>query len=566
MFKIFFRLNAFLDKKKQKTIWLLAFLYFLSPLIDLLGVSLTLPVLNGAIRPPVSARAVLRIAFLGVLFLGKGLFDLTINKISNNCMRDNACEWSVKIYELYARESLLYHNQRTVMQTIAGVKNDPEICAAMMQTYLRFVTHTLVLAGYFLVIIYLSGWEGVVCCILLTTVLCAVTLYNRSRIEKYGRQKRKTEIKLNAQIAAAYGSYKEMKIDSRSQNMLHRFQQTGTQYAQIQKEYAVTVTIVRILLQNVILSALFFLLAVLLLADIPIAGFLAEIVFFIVFLFRMVAEANVVSSAWNSLYSGRRFYEVFQENMERYQKVKLEEEKKEALRQKQITVSRGVRVLDLTFAYQEGKNILEHAEMEILPGKSTAIIGKSGVGKTTFLDLLLGLLSPQAGHIWYDDFDVVEGRDAQGLCRAKLGDVISYIPQTVYMNGESIRNNVAYMTEEGKEDEDRIMECLKCAQIWEDVKRMPQGMDTLIGDNGTTISNGQRQRIALARALYKNFDMLIMDEATAALDMDTESAILDSIRQMKAGKTLLLVTHHMNLANACDHIYKMENKKFVKVR
>lgn len=566
MFKIFFRLTGLLERKKRKTIWLLALLYFLSPFIDLLGVSMTLPVLNSAVRQPVSGRTILRIAFLGVLFLGKGLFDLAVNKVSNNFTCDNAYDWSVKIYELYSRESLAYHNRRTVMQTIAGVKNDPEICASMMQTYLRFVTHTMVLSGYFLVIICISGWEGMICCVLLTAILCVLTLYNRNRIEKYGSKKRKTEIKLHAQIAAAYGSYKEMRIDTRSQSMLHKFQKTGAQYAQIQKEYAVTVTIVRILLQNVILSVLFFLLAILLWADIPIIGFLAEIVFFIVFLFRMVSEANVVSSSRNSLYSGKKFYEMFRENMERYQRMKQEEEKKEALRLKQITVAGGIRIRDLTFAYQEGKNILEHAELEILPGKSTAIIGKSGVGKTTFLDLLLGLLTPQTGHIWYDDFDIVEGRDAQGPCRTELGNVISYMPQTVYMNGETIRNNVAYMTEEGGEDEARIIDCLKCCQMWEDVRRMPDGMDTLIGENGAIISNGQRQRIALARALYKDFDMLIMDEATAALDMDTESAILDSILQMKAGKTLLLVTHHMNLANACDHIYKIENKKFVKVR
>lgn len=95
---------------------------------------------------------------------------------------------------------------------------------------------------------------------------------------------------------------------------------------------------------------------------------------------------------------------------------------------------------------------------------------------------------------------------------------------------------------------------------------MPLGINTLIGENGLAISGGQRQRIALARALYKNFEILIMDEATAALDMETEKAVLDSIREIKGNKTLLMVTHHMSLANECELLYKIENRKIIRIR
>ena len=112
----------------------------------------------------------------------------------------------------------------------------------------------------------------------------------------------------------------------------------------------------------------------------------------------------------------------------------------------------------------------------------------------------------------------------------------------------------------------KVISCLQCAQIWEDVEKMPDGIDTLVGQNGTTVSGGQRQRIALARALYKDFEILIMDEATAALDIETEKAVIDSIRQMKGNKTLLMVTHHLSLADECEHVYRIENQKLVKVR
>lgn len=220
----------------------------------------------------------------------------------------------------------------------------------------------------------------------------------------------------------------------------------------------------------------------------------------------------------------------------------------------------------LTFGYVEGRKIFEDASIDIPVGCSIAVIGASGAGKTTFLDLILGLLKPQGGHVLYDDYDIITHTDSNGPCKASMGELVCYIPQTVYLNGETIRNNVAFFEDESKIDDARVEECLRCAQIWEDVARMPDGVHTLIGENGTAISGGQRQRVALARALYKDFELLVMDEATAALDMETERAVIDSIRQVKGNKTLLMVTHHMSLANECDVVYKIENRKIVQVK
>ncbi len=136
----------------------------------------------------------------------------------------------------------------------------------------------------------------------------------------------------------------------------------------------------------------------------------------------------------------------------------------------------------------------------------------------------------------------------------------------MFLNGETVKNNVAFFVEESEIDEKRIENCLKHAQIWDEVSQMPKGINTVIGENGSVISGGQRQRIALARALYKEFEILIMDEATAALDMETEKAVIDSIRQVKGNKTLLMVTHHMSLANECDLLYKIEQQKIIRVR
>ena len=231
--------------------------------------------------------------------------------------------------------------------------------------------------------------------------------------------------------------------------------------------------------------------------------------------------------------------------MAEYSLMKEEETRAEKIRQRKLTLRKGVSVRNMTFGYTDRVQIFQDASIDIPVGCSIAVIGASGAGKTTFVDLLLGLLKPQEGHVFFDDYDIVTHSDGEGPCQASMGELVSYIPQTVYLNGETIQNNVAFFEEEEEIDEARVIECLKCAQIWEDVQKMQDGVHTLIGANGITLSGGQRQRIALARALYKNFELLVMDEATAALDMETEKAVIDSIRQIKENKTLIMVTHHM---------------------
>ena len=289
-------------------------------------------------------------------------------------------------------------------------------------------------------------------------------------------------------------------------------------------------------------------------------------VVYITALVRMIPMAYGVISGMNNVEFARRPYQTLKENMARYEAVKARETQYAGLRQKKLTFRKGLSVRGLTFGYREDRKIFDDASIEIPVGCSIAVIGASGAGKTTFLDLILGLLKPQSGHVLYDDYDIVTQTDGEGPCRASMGDLVSYIPQTVYLNGETIRNNVAFFEDENEIDDARVEECLRCAQIWEDVQRMPDGVRTLIGENGTAISGGQRQRVALARALYKDFELLVMDEATAALDMETERAVIDSIRQVKGNKTLLMVTHHMSLAGECDVVYKIENQKIVQVK
>lgn len=197
--------------------------------------------------------------------------------------------------------------------------------------------------------------------------------------------------------------------------------------------------------------------------------------------------------------------------------------------------------------------------MVIPVGKSIGIVGASGSGKTTAIDILLGLLPPQAGNVLVDGVDI---RKNYGCWLAHLG----YILQMIFMLDDTIRANVAFGISDKEVDDAQVWKALEEAQLKEFVQSLPDGLDTTIGERGVRLSGGQRQRIGIARALYMDPDLLIFDEATSALDNETEAAIMDSINALHGRKTLVIIAHRLTTIEECDIVYRVEHGKIKKER
>ena len=567
MLEMFRYLTGILDEKEQKIWKIYAVLSLISPIVDIFSFSVIIYIINIVVRenqasPELTAFTV----FMVLVSVLKGLFELYKSKIANRFVYDGAQKLSMKIYELLIKEELMEHNKKSAMQALNLVRNDTTSCIQIIVDCIGVVINGMTMAGYAVLLIYVSKWLGVASSVILILLMAVVFVQMRARMRAYGEKSRALSIKANSQITIAFGSFKEMKIDDRSAFVLNKYEDASSAYAQVQGEYKYKISDISVILQNSIMAVLFVILAVILVFGSNLSAVLAPMVVYITALVRMLPMAYGILSGMNNVEFAEKAYGELKDSMAEYDRIKAEEERSGAVRQKKLTLKKGVSVRNLTFGYTDQRKIFEDASIDIPVGCSIAVIGASGAGKTTFVDLLLGLLKPQGGHVYFDDYDIVAQRDADGPCRASMGELVSYIPQTVFLNGETIRNNVAFFEEEDEVDDARVEECLRCAQIWEDVQRMPDGVHTLIGENGTAISGGQRQRIALARALYKDFELLVMDEATAALDMETEKAVIDSIRQIKEDKTLIMVTHHMSLANECDVIYRIEGQKIIPVK
>ena len=567
MAEMFRFLTGILDTKEQKMWKIYAVLSLISPIVDIFSFSVIIYIINIVVRENGADPKLTAFTFFMVLVsILKCLFELYKSKLANRFVYDGAQKLSMKIYELLIKEDLMEHNKKSAIQAMNTVRNDTTNSIQIITDFIEAVINGITMAGFAVVLIYVSKWMGIISCVILVILMAVIFLRTRKRMQEYGEKSRACSIKANSQITIAYGSFKEMKIDDRSAFVLRKYEDASRAFAQVQGVFKYKISSIAVILQNSIMAAMFVILAVILVFGTDLAAVLAPMVVYITALVRMLPMAYNILNGMNKIEFAQKPYEAVKESMAEYSLMKEEETRAEKIRQRKLTLRKGVSVRNMTFGYTDRVQIFQDASIDIPVGCSIAVIGASGAGKTTFVDLLLGLLKPQEGHVFFDDYNIVTHSDGEGPCQASMGELVSYIPQTVYLNGETIQNNVAFFEEEEEIDEARVIECLKCAQIWEDVQKMQDGVHTLIGANGTTLSGGQRQRIALARALYKNFELLVMDEATAALDMETEKAVIDSIRQIKENKTLIMVTHHMSLANECDVVYKIENQKIVRVR
>lgn len=201
--------------------------------------------------------------------------------------------------------------------------------------------------------------------------------------------------------------------------------------------------------------------------------------------------------------------------------------------------------------------VIKGLDMVIPKGHAVGFIGSSGAGKTTLADMILGLLPTETGAVRMDGVDIKS-------IPVTWSRTIGYVPQSVYLTDDTIRNNVAFGIDREQIDDSLVWKALEQAQLKTFVESLPQGIDTIVGERGIKFSGGQRQRVAIARALYYDPAILVLDEATSALDNETESAVMEAIESLQGHKTLIIVAHRLTTIKSCDAVYEIADGKAVK--
>jgi ABC-type multidrug transport system fused ATPase/permease subunit len=205
----------------------------------------------------------------------------------------------------------------------------------------------------------------------------------------------------------------------------------------------------------------------------------------------------------------------------------------------------------LTFAYNN-ENVLEGADMCVGKGEIVAVAGPSGIGKSTIMKLMLGLIEPDEGELY------IKTKSGKAAVDSGMRKLFAYVPQGNMILSGTIRENIAFCNNEASSDD--VMRAAKAAMIWDFISALPNGMETVIGERGLGLSEGQIQRIALARAFLSGAPVLLLDEATSALDEATEKGLLENLKKMN-DRTCIFISHKQRTIRNCDKIFYIKNKK-----
>ena len=263
---------------------------------------------------------------------------------------------------------------------------------------------------------------------------------------------------------------------------------------------------------------------------------------------RLLPSARNIMGAWSALRYNRYTINVLNE-------AKVENEVKPKSNE-QLSLNKAIEVRGLSFRFENGtSDTLHNLSLTIRKGEKVGINGESGVGKTTLLNILLGLYAPSEGGVYID------GKELQGELLRKWQNSIGYVSQNTFLSDSTILANIALGCEEQEVDMKQIEKCIEAASLSEFIASLPNGINTRIGECGALLSGGQRQRIGIARALYKNADILFFDEATSSLDNATEQSInraIESLSTSNENLTIVVVAHRDSSLDYCDCIITLE--------
>ncbi|MEM6733217.1 MAG: ATP-binding cassette domain-containing protein, partial [Myxococcota bacterium] len=216
-----------------------------------------------------------------------------------------------------------------------------------------------------------------------------------------------------------------------------------------------------------------------------------------------------------------------------------------------------IRVSNVSVSYPEqDSDALEHVSLSIPKGAYVGFVGRTGSGKTTMVDVLLGILDPNEGQVLVDGVDIQS--NVRGW-RAELG----FVSQNIFLVDDTIARNVAFGVDEAAIESSRVMQALTDAQLSEFVESLPDGLETVVGENGIRLSGGQRQRLGIARALYHRPSVLVLDEATSALDNQTERHFVEALEGLQDDLTVILVAHRLSTVRSCDCLFVFERGRIV---
>lgn len=564
---VIIRLYKLLPRQYRLHIWLTGLTIFVMSVFDLLGTGVLLPVLLLAL----DENAISKNKYLSGVY-DWGMFDNYSSFIIFICLlillftiiRVFICTWllykqnrrlftissylSLRLYHYYYLKGFMYikqHNSHKLINQVNGIS------ASLIQGYLVPYTQLIcesvvmlsILAGLILFNVY------VFLLVLLTFVPITLLYYrfSRSRIKVYGNMLFQLGPQKGKLLQQTFVGYTDMEMSNSFPKSLENFKELMER----QNRINVRNLLLNGSLQKALEIAIVCSLVVLILAtrffELPSLGLIIGL--FAIAVYRvlpgLVRSTGFIFQMKGNSYSADLLSDLETEQAETY-----------VVEQMPVDFQKRISIRSLCFSYDKKVRVLNDVSLDICKGDFIGFRGESGSGKSTLFHLLLGFIQPDSGGIYIDG--VLLSPERQIAWRSKIG----YVSQQLFMIEGTLLDNIVMSTDERTIDRGRAESVIRLASLDSFIKTLPHGLDTPIGEGGCLLSGGQRQRLGIARALYKQAEILMFDEATSSLDETTEHAINDAIVRLSdecPGLTLLVISHRTESLAVCRKVVDLKD-------
>jgi ABC-type multidrug transport system fused ATPase/permease subunit len=571
---MFKKINYVLDRRQKIQLFILLIVIFLGAFVELLGVSAILPVINIALAPETvdekwyaviiknvtgaetaSQVLVIMAIILIIIYILKNIYVTLMNGLQYRFIFENQRILGMKLMDCYMHQKYLFHVSKNVAELQRNVTSDVNGFYTVVLYVLQFLAEISVCIVLTLYLMTQDIMTTLMLAAFLVVFLGFFTGFFKKVLVKKGEKNRVLNAEVSKWILQSFSGIKEIKVTNAEKFFLDNYADSYKKCARIQLEQSMLTYIPKPTMETVCISGLLLTMIVkIVVTKADITSFVTTLSIFAVAAMRMLPSFNRITGyIGGMMFNKPSIYAVYTDLLEIEELMKNTERHGDL--SKSLELNSSINFENLTFSYPEtDKKVLDSVNLTIKKNSSVAFIGSSGAGKTTAADVLLGLLEPQSGKVTIDGIDIQENMQAWHNC-------IGYIPQTIYLMDDSIKANITFGISKEQIDDDRINQVLKEAQLDEFVKSLPEGLDTMVGDRGVRLSGGQRQRIGIARALYRNPQVLILDEATSALDNETEKEVMQAIDGLHGTRTLIVIAHRLSTIAKCDRIYEVGEGK-----
>jgi len=558
-------LNLILSRNQKRKLFLLSFLLLIGMFFEMMGLGILVPTLSLMLNNSLSSKyafindislflgspskqllCIYGMIFISAFYFIKTIYLIFLSWFQSRYSSNLAAEIGNKLYAGYLNQPYPFHLNRNSAELIRNIQTEVTQFAAVSQSTIILATELAVIIGLSIMIIAFEPFGAILVITFLTTLAYLFHLLTRKKILEWGKLRQIHSKFLNQHLMQGLGGIKDVKIFNKELHFSEQYNSHNFQFAKIQTRVTTFSLVPRLYLELLAVFGLSFFVILNVIQGKSLVSIIPVLGIFVTAAFRMMPSVNRIMGSMQQIRFSKPVINLLHEE---FLKIKKPIDFNNFEKTK-ITFLSSILIKNVFFSYKN-KPILSNINLRINKGDTIGIIGGSGAGKSTLIDLILGLLRPNEGNIFVDNNDI--NCNIQQW-QSKIG----YVPQFIYLTDDSLKNNIAFGIPENEINEDSLKIALKSAQLDEFILELPEGIETRVGERGVRISGGQRQRIGIARALYNNPEILVLDEATSSLDLEIEKEVMSSVYNLKGKKTIVIIAHRLSTLESCNKVYKVQ--------